>query len=206
MTGTPRWSLAMSDLLQKAPTMTPLHTYHTTDKSTWGPGPWQSEPDKVQWKDETTGLPCLIVRGPSGALCGYAGVEKKHPAFGRGYDDGWSVWTQDENDELVERPPIYPSLAEVSVHGGLTFSGPCQEYAEAKGVCHIPEPGEPDNIWWFGFDCAHSGDLTPGSDARMAEIGVPRFDFAAFGYIYRDLAYVQAEVERLAQALALADV
>lgn len=30
------------------------------DKSAWGPGPWQDEPDRVEW--EHAGLPCLMVR------------------------------------------------------------------------------------------------------------------------------------------------
>lgn len=42
--------------------------YRTIDKSD---GEWKDEPDKIQWQDEATGFPCLIVRGPSGALCGY---------------------------------------------------------------------------------------------------------------------------------------
>lgn len=74
--------------------------YRTVDKSNWGNGPWQNEPDKCQWRDEATGLPCLIVRGPSGALCGYVGVSEGHPAFGKDYD----------------------SVA-ADVHGGLTFAG-----------------------------------------------------------------------------------
>ena len=44
--------------------------YRTIDKSQWGEGPWQDEPDKIQWQDEETGLPCLIVRGHMGFLCG----------------------------------------------------------------------------------------------------------------------------------------
>lgn len=48
--------------------------YRTADKSQWGEGPWTAEPDKRQWRDEATGLPCLIVRGPHGAFCGYVGV------------------------------------------------------------------------------------------------------------------------------------
>lgn len=33
----------------------------------WGTGPWVGEPDKAQWEDETTGLPCLALRyGPRG--------------------------------------------------------------------------------------------------------------------------------------------
>lgn len=31
--------------------------YRTKDKSTWGDGPWQQEPDKKQWQDAATGLP-----------------------------------------------------------------------------------------------------------------------------------------------------
>ncbi len=42
--------------------------YRTVDKTGWGEGPWQSEPDKRQWQDEATGLPCLIVRGPAIAV------------------------------------------------------------------------------------------------------------------------------------------
>lgn len=40
----------------------------------WGPGPWDGEPDKMQWTDPATGLDCLIVRNTLGALCGYVGV------------------------------------------------------------------------------------------------------------------------------------
>jgi hypothetical protein len=34
--------------------------YLFLDKSEWGAGPWQIEPDKVQWQDNETGLPCLV--------------------------------------------------------------------------------------------------------------------------------------------------
>jgi len=64
-------------------------------KADWGDGPWVEEPDKMQWQDERTRLPCLIVRGPSGALCGYVGVSEGHPCFEKFYE--------------------YP---EVKVHGG----------------------------------------------------------------------------------------
>jgi hypothetical protein len=65
----------------------PTIEYRTTDKTEWGAGPWQDEPDKRQWTDAVTGLPCLIVRGPIGALCGYVGVSSDHPLHGREYDD-----------------------------------------------------------------------------------------------------------------------
>lgn len=128
------------------------------DKSSYGPGPWQEEPDYANWTDEATGLQCLIVRSEgSGALCGYVGVEKHHPAYGLSYDS-----------------------VTADVHGGLTYSGPCQ-----GRICHV---GQTDDIWWLGFDCAHIGDLTPTDRTRAPTI-------------YRDFAYVKAEVQSLAHQL-----
>ena len=62
-------------------------TWTTMNKSTWGDGPWMAEPDKEQWPDETTGLPCLIKRNQFGALCGYVGVAEGHPWFGQSDGD-----------------------------------------------------------------------------------------------------------------------
>src|SRR5262249_8204209 len=113
--------------------------YRTVDKAGWAVrGEWDNEPDKMQWPDDISGLPCLIVRGPLGALCGYVGVSDIHPLYGKGCN------------------------IDVQVHGGLTFVGGCDYSAdESTHICHVPGPGEPDNVWWFGFDCAHSGDFTP---------------------------------------------
>src|SRR4051812_13771303 len=66
---------------------TPTLEYRTIDKTGWGDGPWQSEPDKRQWHDEATGLACLIVRGPMGALCGYVGLPPGHPWHGKEYHE-----------------------------------------------------------------------------------------------------------------------
>lgn len=117
---------------------------HCVDKSKWPKGPWTTEPDKIQWQDEKTGLPCLIVRHRnSGHFCGYVGVTKEHTYYGWDYD----------------------ALCELKVHGGLTFSGECmQEEKEEPKVCHVTEAGEDDNVWWLGFDCAHCGDLSPAHD------------------------------------------
>lgn len=109
--------------------------WYDVDKTTWPVGPWQDEPDKIQWTDEATKLPCLIVRNGSGALCGYVGVDETHPYFQVPYDD-----------------------ADVAVHGGLTYAGLCQENGK---VCHIVEDGENDKVWWLGFDCAHWNDFSP---------------------------------------------
>lgn len=35
-----------------------------TDKSSWARGPWDEEPDKAQWVDESTGLALLFAVHP----------------------------------------------------------------------------------------------------------------------------------------------
>jgi hypothetical protein len=142
--------------------------YRTVDKSSWGPGPWQDEADKIQWQDEPTGLPCLVVRGPVGALCGYVGVSEGHPAFRKEYGS-----------------------VDVECHGGLTFSDFCADAEdESSHICHVPAPGEPDHVWWFGFDCAHCWDLSP----TMAK-------FASHDAQYRSMSYVRGQCRELARQL-----
>lgn len=139
----------------------------------WPSGPWDNEPDKVQWPDPATGLPCLAVRHPnSGHWCGYVGVSEKHPYFEASYDS----CTQG-----------------VDVHGGLTFSDHCQPDSEETGVCHIPGEGQPDHVWWLGFDCAHYTDSSP-MDQVYSGSGSHR--------IYRTLDYVKEECGYLAHQLS----
>jgi hypothetical protein len=147
------------------------------DKSAWDDGLWMSEPDKVQWTDDDTGLPCLAVRHhTSGHWCGYVGVSEGHPWYEAEYD-----------------------APDVSCHGGLTFAGHCVESEKEHGVCHIPSPGEPDNVYWFGFDCAHSGDMSPGHSAMLKSW---RRDLSYMPEQYRTLRYVQAQVADLAAQIA----
>lgn len=140
------------------------------DKTAWGEGEWQHEPDHKNWKDAATGLPCLAHRHPSsGHWCGYVAVPPGHPAHGKSYDD-----------VLVE------------VHGGLTYANEC-----AGDICHVPEPGEPDNVFWLGFDCAHAGDLIPRASREDKAI------FSSYGETYKPLSYVESECAALAQQLAV---
>lgn len=152
----------------------------TVDKSKYlTRGEWDAEPDKMQWQDEATGLPCLIVRGPDGALCGYVGVAEGHKFYEQHYD-AVEIPREDDNK--------YPD-----VHGGLTFADFCADTKdESKHICHIPGPGEPHKVWWFGFDCAHSGDLCPGYHKEF-----PFDDYAS----YKDVRYVKREVTKLAAQL-----
>ena len=152
------------------------------DKAAWGDGPWQEEPDKVQWVDPATDLDCLMVRAPmTGAWCGYVGVPPGHPAHGKDYQS-----------------------VDVVAHGGLTYADTCQEDAvEGFGVCHIPLPGREPDVWWLGFDCAHAFDLAPAHRARMRERDLPAhlLDSMAVTEVYRDRTYVAMVVETLAAQL-----
>ena len=150
-------------------------------------GPWDSEPDKTQFMDEATGLPCLTVRNQLGAWCGYVGVSEGHPLYGIDY----SKCTQGcySDDYCYEHTP----QAAVSVHGGITFSGFCDptHSDEHPTVCHIPDPVETDKVWWLGFDTAHCYDVVPKMKLYIDSHAT-----------YRDLAYVQQECRSLAAQLA----
>lgn len=71
-----------------------------------------------------------------------------------------------------------------------------------RRICHLPEPGRPEKVWWFGFDCAHAGDVSPGHNADMKRF-VPDAPSVFRGGTYREVAYVENEVRSLARQLAL---
>lgn len=149
------------------------------DRTGWGPGPWDNEPDKASWTDEATGLPCLAVRAnPLHSIwCGYVAVNPDHPYHGKDYDD-----------------------VDVTVHGGLTFADSCRDDEPIESaVCHIPEPGQPADVWWFGWDCGHTWDIQPAYLAHWPEMADLH---QRTGAEYRTLDYVRAECARLAHQLA----
>ena|SRR6185503_13942995 len=146
------------------------------NRAGWRRGAWDNEPDKAQWTDEATGLPCLAKRNGMGAWCGYVGVTEGHRAFGISYEG-----------------------VDASAHGGLTFSDFCQSGDPAETICHVPDPGEPDRVWWLGFDCSHHMDHAPAFEAReLARFGLAE----VFGKgIYRTFDYVRRECANLAAQL-----
>lgn len=173
--------------------MTETKTASFVDKSGWARGPWDEEPDRVEWRvPDAPGLACLMVRGPMGCWCGYVGVPPEHPLHGA---------------DMANEPDL-------DVHGGITFAAPCQVESgrgPAALVCHVPAPGESDNVWWFGFDCGHAWDVSPEMDAQLRRHGSGPYSEAMAAldaqYLtksttYKTLAYVQAEVESLARQLA----
>lgn len=145
----------------------------TIDKTKWGPGPWQDEPDRVEFEHQ--GFPCLIVRQRDlGNLCGYVAVPPGHPWHGKDAGD-------------VEPSP--------DVHGGLTYADACH-----GDVCHAPKPGEPDDVWWLGFDCSHLGDVSPGTVSYLKE----RLIGGGFSHhdSYRTVAYARRQCMSLAEQAA----
>lgn len=136
------------------------------DKSKWGEGQWTNENDREEWRH--AGFPCLAVRHPSlGHWCGYVGVPPGHACHGKGYSD-----------------------IDVEAHGGLTYANACE-----GDVCHVAKPGEPEEVWWFGFDCAHSGDV---STVMSAEYRYSRVEFES----YRDINYVRNWTNKIAEQLS----
>lgn len=158
--------------------------------------PWENEPDKLDF--EASGLTCALRRGPGGHWCGYVAIPEGHPWHGKGYDDTVKV-----PQSIIDRPVDVdkvgvinlfcaagsadamadgwvPIVLAVDAHGGLT-------YASDHEPC-----GKPDGRWWFGFDCAHSGDFCP----KFEELSARPDD------VYRDMDYVKAECESLARQLS----
>jgi len=129
------------------------------------PGPWSGEPNRVEFRH--AGFPCVLHRGGMGAWCGYVGVPPGHPWHGKDYDD-----------------------IDADAHGGLTYSGRC-----GGCVCHVPLPGESDDFWWVGFDCAHYNDLIPHMFAE-------ELHSLRSGMVYKTIAFAKAETERLAEQAA----
>ena len=138
---------------------------------------WTDEPDHERWTDEASGYECVIQRHTSlKHLCGYVGLPASHPWHGKGYDDVRMM-----DNEWVE------------VHGGLT-------YADR----HEPQ-GQPDGLWWLGFDCAHSGDLSPGVHERMGRM-VDWETYKNWGFVKRECVSLAEQAKRHAAAVSAATV
>lgn len=118
------------------------------DKSGWADGPWRKEPDRLQWLDEFTGLPCLVLRHLGrGYLRGYVAIPPGHPFHGRGTAD----------------------LPMFAVHfGEITYSGT----GAPGGVGYTIVPGDDPpcwigDAWWIGFHGGHAGDICPRDPATF---------------------------------------
>ncbi len=162
------------------------------------PKKWLQEPNHLDWIDKETGLRCCIMRQVHGKhLCGYVEIPKTHILHKLTYRDQVPQLIQWKADQVLQQPigerGIFTLFmmafggrekleveALFDVHGSLTFSG---ELSDRVGK-------------WYGFDCAHSGDLSPGYQETLMDICpellINRYDE------YRDMEYVKMECECLA--------
>lgn len=129
--------------------------------------------------------------------CGYVGVPVGHVLHGIGYSDQIPEITPEmvNNQRIGKKSPILLFTASVDAdsedsvrrspdvlfdcHGGITYAGGKDNY-----------PVESD-LWWFGFDCMHSGDGDIEADPHRPRDGE-----------VRTLDYVERECESLAAQIA----
>ena len=162
--------------------------------------PWENEENRYEL--EIRGYLCLIIRNRAGALCGYVGVPKGHPAYTKHYDE-----------------------LDISVHGGLTFSDEGMDESHEETLYYKPRFHNDKRLWWIGFDCAHYQDYCPATHATMYKSyfeiakgeGVSDEEARAFARqqtqifeqseheIYRDVAYVKRELMNMVNQLCLSE-
>lgn len=126
------------------------------------------------WVTEA-GLRAVVIMGTMGFRCGYVGVPAGHPLHGVDYDNA----RPNDGDWF-------------DVHGGLTY---------ANGNAHYPVASD---LWWFGYDCGHSGD---GHSPEYLEQQRTRYPHQPFMWddgtdVFRTLEYCASECESLAAQLA----
>jgi hypothetical protein len=84
-------------------------------------------------------------------------------------DDGWDEYEGEIAIEITYGP------------------SPCDpDESDPLRVCHVPQPGESDDVRWIGFDFGHAGDYSPGSMFRSSKD------------VYRDLPLVKEYCARFA--------
>jgi len=131
--------------------------------------------------------------------CGYVGVPVNHPFHGKGYSEQLPEISTEATQVPIGKKSFLLALTAgvnsdgpeairrsldvaVDVHGGLTY---------ADGSANYPVDNS-DNLWWFGFDCAHYRDapIEPGpNDYNDPEASV------------KTLEYVMTECENLAKGI-----
>lgn len=108
------------------------------------------------------------INGIDSHYCGYIGVPNSHPIA---------------NDECPHCGHDKETIYSLDVHGGVTFARFDDKY-----------PVENKGLYWVGYDCQHSYDLT----WSQIESGSP-FDKNA---TFKDMKYCIAQCEKLSKQLA----
>ena len=109
------------------------------NKALWPAGPWHDEPDRIDWVDPVTGVPCMMRRNDFGAWCGYVALPPTHP------------WAKLSRDEMAPYPHC---------HGGLSFNDHWEDWNPENGD-RYRDVDIGTTLPWIGFDCHHGLDLGP---------------------------------------------
>jgi len=180
------YSLFLDDIEGLLPITIDRVQWNICPRSEWKRGLWDHEPDLLVFRYR--GRKIAIRRGGGGCWCGYVTVGPKHKDHGAHYGG------------------LYMAI---DVHGGLTFAGKPHftmlEHLDSKmtprkrkkrirkkiekryGFRKIRSLAvEEKGLWWFGFDCGHSCDLSPDQ----------RYSYG--DGIYRDVEYALKEAMHLA--------
>lgn len=162
----------------------------------------------VERELEHVGYKCVVTFCVGGYRCGYVGVPKNHPLYGKKYLDHLEIKKEDlkgreisgiqslmgaylDEDERIRIEAYF------QCHGGITF---------ADGGKTSNHPIDSD-LWWFGFDCGHYGDA---HDLKLAYEKFPDYrdvtKIAMETKIYsegiiRTEDYAAAECKKLAEQL-----
>lgn len=116
---------------------------------------------------------CVVARMDMGHLCGYVGIPKAHPLYGKSYSDSCEEILRPLKEKMDCRPMDDVKLSPINilcyclngtirpcdvfnVNGGITYSG--NKY-----------PIDDDN-WWFGYDCDHYDDQDNPKDIDFCTI------------------------------------
>ena len=145
----------------------------TARKSLIPKGPWSKEDDREEFIH--AGYPCVLQRAPLGHWCGYVGIPKDHPDYDKDYDD----------------------MDGINIHWGLTYAERCNGI-----ICHKTDDSE-DDRYWFGFDCAHAGDVIPAHDlfelsflAAIKEIGKKGSTYKTQGWVKKKTIGLAEQLKR----------
>ena len=114
-----------------------------------------------EWETKA-GFLAVAVRTDMGHLCGYVGVPRSHPLYGKNYSANLkcldALYKKAMTGPIGKRGALSVMCAVsgrksmdivFNVHGSVTFSG------NGKGL--YPVACKP-MLWWIGFDCAHCDD------------------------------------------------
>ena len=154
---------------------------------------------------------CVIIFHDGGFRCGYVGLPKGHPLYGKDYNDKLKATFEEILDQpFGKRNPFQMLLFTFNnnqpedevqlglyfdVHGGITYS---------DGGDNSTHPIE-SSLWWLGFDCGHAGD---DKDWELVEklwgdepVVQRRLEYEKEihfeGDVLRTLEYVQQECKNL---------